>query len=181
VSEDAAARAIVAETAKKSAIVWLAPSEDATIPARCVWHVWHEGSVYVLIDGGPGKSGEQEVPWLASAPRATITARSKDKGVRVATWVADVQPVQPDSDEWNAVLPLLQAARLNGPDYSSAPARWATTCLLMRLQGTGEMLEQPGQMSSVSHAAPPVDNPATTRVPIPFTVHRRPRRRRNAE
>lgn len=173
--------AIAAEAAKKSAIVWVAIADGTPTRARCVWHVFHEGSIYVLIDGGSGDSGEQVVPGLASARRVTVTARSKDKGVRLATWAADVTTVAPKGDEWDAVLPLLQAARLNGPDYAAAPARWADKCTLLRLQPSGDVLEQPGEMSSSSHAAPPVDSPATTRVPVPFTVHRRPRRRRSAD
>jgi hypothetical protein len=107
-----------------------------------------------------------------------VIARSKDKGSRLATWVADVAKVAAGTEEWDIVVPLLQAARLNGPDYAASPERWAKYCDLVRLKPTGEILEQPGQMSSTSHAAPPVDSPATTRVPVPFTVHRKPRRRR---
>jgi hypothetical protein len=169
---------LISEAAKKSAIVWVAIGEQ---PARCVWHVSNDDGVYVLVDGGSGDSGEQVVPGLAAAQQATVIARSKDKGSRIASWVSDVSKVDAGSEEWAGVLPLLQAARLNGPDYAAAPERWAKHCDLVRLKPTGEVLEHPGEMSSASHAAPPVDSPATTRVPVPFTVHRKPRRRRHVD
>jgi hypothetical protein len=163
---------LLEEATKKTGLIWV--SVDGTDEGpRPAWHVWHEGSAYVLAGGL-----EQEVPGLAETNWATVTVRSKDKGNRLVVWEAEVHQVEPESEEWSAVLPLLQAHRLNLPDGEDAPARWARECTLSRLVPTGRLLETPAEPTTGSHAAPPPRTPAATRVPVPFTLHRRSRRRR---
>lgn len=166
--------ALVAEATRKSGLVWVTPAgAERAWPA---WHLWHEGSAYVLT-GAPG-STEQPVPGLAGAGSALVTVRSKDNGGRLLSWSARVDGVPAGSSDWDVVAPLLLGKRLNSPDGQEAPERWARECTVSRLTPVGEMLEGPGAASTASHADPPPASPATTRVRVPWTLHRRPGRKR---
>lgn len=167
------ATALIGEATKKSGLLWVRPMGDRGADRPWpVWHLWHEGSAYVLIGGL-----EQEVPGLAEAAGAAVTVRSKDNGGRLVVWTADVSVVAPGTPTWVALTPLLQAKRLNSPDGEEAPRRWARECTLLRLTPTGELLERPDFPATGSQAHPPPATPATTRVRVPLTLHRRPRRR----
>ena len=69
-------------------VVWLEPELPAAgvaasgIPPTTgpVWHVWSEGSCYLLT--GPG---EQPVPGIVPGGRCEVTARNT-AGARVITW-----------------------------------------------------------------------------------------------
>jgi hypothetical protein len=154
---------VVAEGCRKSALVWVTVPDG---PPQAMWHVWHDDACYVLTGGG-----EQPDPGLDAARTVLVDVRSKDKGSRLVTWEARVSEILPGSEEWPAVLPALQKARLNTPDGEAAPARWQRESRLYRLAPTGRLLD-PG---TGSHAARPVETVATTRVPVPFTLGRRRR------
>lgn len=170
-STDPLVTALVAEAAKKSAMLWLQPADQDH--ATAAWHVWLDGSAYV-VSGGL----EQALPPLAGHGPVTVTVRSKDKGARLVTWVADPAAIEVGSAEWDLAATELQAKRLNSPDGEDAPARWAAESTITRLVPTGEVPESPGAMSPSSHAAVPVASAATTRGPLPFMIGRRARRRR---
>lgn len=171
--DPALAPLLIDEATKKSGLVWVATDQEA----GPVWLLWHEGSAYVLT--GPG---EQRSPGLTEAARATVTVRSKDKGARLVSWVADVSTVPAGGDDWATVAPLLIGKRLNLPDLDSAAQRWARECQIHRLTPTGVLTEAPGTMPDGSLAAAPPPSPAATEVPMPFTVggstRKLPRRRR---
>jgi hypothetical protein len=95
-----------------------------------VWHLWHDGSAYVL-----GGGEEQELP-VSPGDEAVVTVRSaaSQSGV-VVRWPAQVTPVEPGSPLWEEVVPLLAAARLNAP--AGADARWADECVVLRLAPPG--------------------------------------------
>ncbi|GAC1326123.1 MAG: hypothetical protein NVSMB13_10470 [Mycobacteriales bacterium] len=167
---DALARAVVDEAAKKSGVLWVVPhpAEDAAAPDRVgrpAWHLWHEGAAYVVVGGQ-----EQQLPGLAEAGRATVTVRSKDNGGRLVSFSADVERLLPDDTRWATVAPLLHAKRLNASDGEAQLARWARESQIWRLAPDGRYPEQPGTLSTVSHAAAPVPSAAATRVPVPFTL-----------
>lgn len=173
-SEGDAGAALRAEATKKSGLVWITPAgAERAWPA---WHLWHEDAAYVL-SGEPG-SAEQPVPGLAAAAEALVTVRSKDNGGRLLVWPAQVAAVPPGTPEWEAVTPLLLGKRLNSPDGSDAPQRWALECTVSRLTPAGDVREGPGDASTASHADPPPPTSATTRVRVPWTLHRRPGRKR---
>ena len=44
---------MIEEAAKKSDLVWLRAAGPQQ-RSQAVWHVWHEGAVYVLTDSGTG-------------------------------------------------------------------------------------------------------------------------------
>ncbi len=44
-------RALIEEASKKSGLIWV---EGPGVPARPLWHVWHEGAACVIGDG-PGE------------------------------------------------------------------------------------------------------------------------------
>ncbi|BEP12070.1 hypothetical protein acdb102_03810 [Acidothermaceae bacterium B102] len=152
---------LIDEATKKSGLVWVTTSAGVSP----VWLLWHEGSAYVL--SGPG---EQPCHGLEPGGGATVTVRSKDKGSRLVSWVADVSRLNPDTTEWTAIVPPLMGKRLNLVDGEAAAARWARECLIHRLTPTGEVTDSPGHMPEGSLAAPPPSTPATTDVPMPFTV-----------
>jgi hypothetical protein len=95
-----------------------------------VWHLWQDGSAYLLTGGT-----EQPMPdgLDADGAQAEVTARSKDKGSQPIVWRAAVQQVEADSAEWRGVVPAMASRRLNSPDGEQAPKRWARECRLFRL------------------------------------------------
>ena len=157
---------LIDEATKKAGLVWVRPSGHGQ-RAHGLWHVWHDGSAFVLTGGL-----EQFSPPLSD--RAFVTVPSKDKGSRLVTWVADVGVVAPGSPVWEAVLPALTAKRLNPPDGDAAPQRWAEACVLYQLTPTGDVTETPDQPSTISHAVAPPPSTARTRVPRPLHLFGRP-------
>ena len=167
---DAAALAsLIDEASKKSGLIWVRPTGHGH-HAQAVWHVWQDGCAWVLTGGI-----EQTLPDLGT--RAYVTVRSKDKGARLVTWVADASRIAADSEEWAAVIPTLLAKRLNLPDGDEAPKRWARECTLWRLAPTGEVTESPDRPSTGSHAVEPPATVARSRVPRPLHLRGRPARR----
>jgi hypothetical protein len=159
--------AIIAEATKKSDLIWL--GSDDWLPTAA-WHVWHNGSAFVVT--GPG---EQPLPSIRDLPTAAVTVRSTDNLARVVTWEALVWRIDPGSEDWDEVVPLLLAKRLNLPDGPAAAARWAAECTVIRLEPTGRLLEVGDTLPSDSGAAPPRRTPATTSVRVPLTLGRRRR------
>ncbi len=167
--------ALVEEATKKSGLLWLA-LPGLPYP-RAAWHVWHvppaseSGAAYVVTGGI-----EQPLPGLPEAERITVTVRSKDKGSRLVSWVAEVVQVEPGSEEWESVVPVLAKARLNAPDGEHQTERWADEAYLIRLGPTGEVVESPGNMPDEAPAIRPVPSPATTTGRTPFMIKGRLRR-----
>lgn len=163
-------RALLEEAAKKSAVLWL------TLPGlpqpRAAWHIWHEGAAYVLTGG----EGEQPLPGLPETDRVTVILRGKDKGGRLIAWVAAVESVEPESEDWAAVVPLLAKERLNAVDGEEQPARWATGSYILRLTPTGEVPETPAAPRADYATVRPVPTPATTSGRNPFMLGARRRK-----
>ncbi len=161
-------RALVAELGKKTSVCWLRYFGKE----RAAWHVWHDDAL-LLVWGGD----EQPLPYLDEADRVEVTMRSKDNGGRLVTWVGVPSRVLPTSDAWPASVAALASARLSIPSLSETPRQWESTSVVTRIVPTGEILEAPGSLSSVSHAATPRATPATTRGALPRVLHRRKTRR----
>lgn len=171
-SEPTADAALVNDAMKASAVSWI------TVPGerpRAVWHVWGDGSAYVLHARDPQAEGtrEQSVPGLCDAVQVAVTARGRTGG-RVVTWSAVVSHPEPGSAQWETAVALLRTARLNEPDPGTAPQRWAHTAWIAQLRPTGELLERPGSYEESSHAVPLVPAPATTRPARPQPPHPTP-------
>ncbi|MFF4758563.1 hypothetical protein [Streptomyces sp. NPDC001292] len=149
-------QALVEEATKKSGLIWV---KGPGVPARALWHVWHEGAACVVGDG----PGEQPLPGLADGAGAEVTVRSKDKGGRLVTWAARVVEVAPDSPRWQEVAAELKGKRLNAPDGEAMTERWARECRVLRLEPTGTTAPLP----EGSLAEAPLPTPATTRRPVP--------------
>src|SRR5919108_3817593 len=113
-------KALVEEAAKKSGLMWL--HLPGLSQPRAAWHVWHEGAAYVLTGG----EGEQPLPGLPEADRVRVTLRSKDKGGRLVSFVAATEPVEPGTELWDTVAPVLAKERLNAPSHEGQLERWAT-------------------------------------------------------
>jgi hypothetical protein len=161
---------LVVEATKKSGLVWIAvPGQPRPVAA---WHLWRDDAAYLVT--GPG---EQALPGLADSVTCDVIVRSTDKGSRVVTWRAAVSRVDPGSPAWADAVPALLAARLNLPDAADAEQRWASTCAVLRLAPTGELVEAGPTLPSASLAAPPPPSPARTPTRVPFTVGWRRRRR----
>lgn len=167
--------ALVTEATKKSGMLWLA-LPDLPQP-RTAWHIWHtgpddKGAAYVVTGGI-----EQPLPGLAQAEQITVTVRSKDKGGRLVSWIAAVAQVEPGSEEWETVVPLLAKARLNAPDGEHQIERWADEAYVIRLTPTGEVPESPGGGLPDDYASVrPGGGPATTTGQTPFMIGGRRRR-----
>ncbi|MDO0911969.1 hypothetical protein QQM39_14285 [Streptomyces sp. DT2A-34] len=154
-------QALVEEATKKSGLIWV---KGPGVPARALWHVWHEGAACVVGDG----PGEQPLPGLADGAEAEVTVRSKDKGGRLVSWSAKVVELVSGSEEWEATVGELKGKRLNAPDGEAMPARWARECRVLRLEPTGTTAPLPDG----SLAEAPLPSPATTRQPIPAGLPR---------
>lgn len=154
-------RALVEEATKKSGLIWV----RGTGHARALWHVWHEGAVYLIGDG----PGEQPLPdGLTDGAAAEVTVRSKDKGGRLVVWTAAVTEPAPRSEEWTAAVAELKGKRLNAPDAETMTERWARECRLLRLEPGESRTELPDS----SGAAVPLPTGATTRLPVPAALPR---------
>ncbi|MCW2600509.1 MAG: hypothetical protein JWM02_2338 [Frankiales bacterium] len=125
---------ILDEATKRSGVVWVALEDHRP---RLVWHLWHDEGLW-LVCGGL----EQELPGAGTATRAVVTVRSKaTQNDRLVSWQATVSRIAPDSAEWEAVVPLLHAQRLNAPDGEDQPARWARESTVLKLFPTGELVQ----------------------------------------
>ncbi|MGP4023960.1 hypothetical protein [Actinomadura sp. 3N407] len=148
-------RALVEEAAKKSGLLWL---DLPGLPQpRAAWHVWHDGSAYVLTGG----EGEQPLPGLPESAQVTVILRSKDKGGRLISFTADAEPVEPGSELWDAVTPLLAKDRLNAASHEGQVERWATDSWIVRLTPVSEVTET-AEASGGYATVRPVPTPATT-------------------
>lgn len=154
-------QALVEEATKKSGLVWV---NGPGVPARALWHVWHEGAACLIGDG----PGEQPLPGLVDGGAAEVTVRSKDKGGRLVSWTAKVVELAPDSEAWTAAVAELKGKRLNAPDGEAMTGRWARECRVLRLEPTGVTADLP----EGSLAEPPLPTPATTRQPVPASLPR---------
>ncbi|WP_338740675.1 hypothetical protein [Actinomadura luteofluorescens] len=145
-------RALLEEAAKKSGLLWL---DLPGLPQpRAAWHVWHDGSAYVLTGG----EGEQPLPGLPEAARVTVILRSKDKGGRLLTFGAEVERVEPGSPLWDEVAPVLAKERLNARTHEGQVETWAEESWIVRLTPADEVVEAGGEYTTVR----PVPTPATT-------------------
>jgi hypothetical protein len=123
--------ALIAEATRKSAVVWVQVEDDPQ--PHPVWQVWHAERMYVVTGG-------LEQP-LTRGERAVVAVRSKERqGNLLVRWVASVAAVAPGTPQWEEVVPLLHAARLNAPDGEEQPARWARESTVLCFTPTGEML-----------------------------------------
>lgn len=154
-------QALIEEATKKSGLIWVT---GPGVPARALWHVWHEGAACVVGDG----PGEQPLPGLADGSEAEVTVRSKDKGGRLVSWTAKVVELAPGTEQWDAAVAELKGKRLNAPDGEAMPERWARECRVLRLEPTGTTAPLP----EGSLAEAPLPTPATTRQPIPAGLPR---------
>jgi hypothetical protein len=157
---------LIDEATKKSELVWLGVEGLQGQSHRPVWHVWHEGAVYVVHGGS-----EQQVPGLAEAENAVVVVRSKANGGRLVTWRAAVDDVPPGTPAWEEVVPLLVGKRLNSKDGDAAAGRWARECKVARLMPTGEIVDDATRPDTGSQSAPPAPTDAGTVTRIPVTFH----------
>ncbi|MBO0827978.1 MAG: hypothetical protein J2P24_09370 [Streptosporangiales bacterium] len=157
---------LIEEATRRSGLVWL----GLPTGPRPAWHVWQDGAAYVVTGGK-----EQPLPGLSDLRHVIVTVPSKDNRSRLISWLAACTRVEPSSAEWETVVPVLQAARLNLPDGERSGERWARECTVVRLSPTGQVLDAPGRMPAGSAAAAPPPTPATTVGRLPGMLRRRRR------
>ena len=160
--------ALVAELGKKTSVCWLRYDGRE----HAVWHVWHDDALH-LVAGGD----EQPLPGIEDAGRVEVVMRSKENGGRLVSWLGRVKVLEPTDPEWEPATAALVAGRLNLADLATAAREWAERSVVVRIDPTGEVLEQPGALGDASHAAVPRPTSATTRGALPRVLHRRKRRR----
>ena len=115
---------LVAEATRRSGVVWV--SADGTDP-RLVWHLWHDDALW-LVGGGE----EQELPPLEGTAVVAVRSKAAQSG-RVVEWEAAVTQVLPGTPQWDEVVPLLAAERLNASSATDLPAQWAARSTVLRL------------------------------------------------
>lgn len=122
--------ALAAEAARKSSLCWLTWSADGEqVRDRAAWHLWHDGSLLV-VEG----AGEQSLPGLERADRATVVLRSSDTGARLVGAEVTVEEIGPDDPRWPETARLLLGARLNHGPADETLERWRTACHLVALR-----------------------------------------------
>jgi len=177
-SEPADYSAILEAAMKGVGVVWLSPGPASGDPSPAttgpVWHIWTDGACYLLT--GPG---EQPLPGILPGGRAVVTARNSAGGHAI-TWTATVEAVDPNGSEWTTVAPKLAAGRLNGGDPVAMLPTWPGRLSILALRPTGELATAASGLSDASHAAPPLDSPATTPYRMPSDIARSWRLRRAA-
>ena len=159
--------ALLAEAATKSGLLWVDVPGDRAWPA---WHVWVDGTAYVV--SGPG---EQALPELPES--VVLVLRSKDTGGRLLRVAARAEPLRPEDARWEPATTALKAARLNAP-AGDVVGRWAAEATVTALVPQLPLLEGPGGYDDASGAAAPAATPATTGTWRPWHLRGRPRRRR---
>jgi hypothetical protein len=168
--------ALIAELGKKTGVCWLRYDEPygpgSGGRSRAAWHIWYDDALH-LVAGGD----EQPLPGIEEADRVEVTMRSKESGGRLVTWVGRVAVVSPTDEAWDDVTSALVSDRLNLEDLSTVKDAWAARSVVVRVDPTGELLEEPGSLREDAQAATPPPTPATTRGPLPRVLHRRQRRR----
>ncbi|KUJ64294.1 hypothetical protein ACZ90_56915 [Streptomyces albus subsp. albus] len=173
-------RALIEEATKKSGLIWVAGDHrspdghraDGAVAPRSLWHVWHDGAVYLV--GGPGEQPLDGLG-LVDGGTAEVTVRSKDKGGRLVGWRARVSEPAVRGEEWTAAVEELKGKRLNAPDAERIADRWAADCRVLRL----EPLDGPvAELPDGSLSARPLPSPAITRRPMPAALPKLLSRRR---
>jgi len=159
--------ALLAEAATKSGLLWVDVPGDRAWPA---WHVWVDGTAYVV--SGPG---EQSLPELPES--VVLVLRSKDTGGRLLRVPARAERLRPQDPRWEPATTALKAARLNAP-AGDVVGRWAAEATVTALVPQLPLLEGPGGYDDASGAAAPAATPATTRTWHPWHLRGRPRHRR---
>ncbi len=158
--------ALLGEAMTKSGLFWIeVPGERA----RPAWHVWVDGTAYVV--NGPG---EQTLPWMP--PEVRIILRSKDSGARLLTVRARTEVLEPRSEAWQVAGDALRASRLNAVDDSLE--RWASSCTITALRPFDAPVESPGSYGADNLRALPAETPATTASWRPWHWRGRGSRRR---
>lgn len=151
------AQAVVEQATRQSAVVWV--TVPGSMRDRPVWHLWHAGRAYVVTGGR-----EQPLPGALVAGTAVVAVRSRDRqDDLLVRWVARVTQLLPGTSQWDEVVPLLHAKRLNAADGDEQPRRWAAESQVLVLDPTGELLA----LADGSGAAPPQPTPATTAAVAP--------------
>jgi len=162
-------RALVAEACSKSGVVWVRPLEDAR--SGLAWHVWHDDAVHLLHG-----VGEQMLPMLSG--HAEVSVPSKDDRGTLVIFLATARVLTPHSPAWDAAAEALAATRLNAVEPEGQRDRWATGCLLNRLDPISVLGIGPGSPGQPSGAIPPPGNPGTTTGRRPWHFRGRPGSRR---
>ena len=116
--------ALVAESARKSRVCWVAWGEH---PSRLVWHAWYDGALVVL------SGDEQPLPGIEAAGSVAVVMRSKDTGGRLVTWTASVAPVIPGTEQWDEHATALLGVRLNLADPAATAEEWRADATIARL------------------------------------------------
>lgn len=163
-------RALVAELANKSDLVWVAVPGR---PAQALWNIWHDDAIAVVVGGI-----EQRDPGLADGGYLEVILRSKENRARQLSVQAVAARLEPGTESWAASAAALHPKRLNPPDGDAQPERWARESTLWLLRPTAEVTEQPGAMSDESHRAAVAVTEATTRTRMPFHAGKATKRRR---
>ena len=158
--------ALLGEAMTKSGLFWIEVPGDRAKPA---WHVWQDGTAYVV--NGPG---EQTLPWLPAEVRLIL--RSKDTGARLLSVRARAEVLEPGTEAWTTAADLLRASRLNSVDDSLT--RWAESCTITSLRPFDVPVESPGSYGADNLRAVPAETSATTASWRPWHWHGRGTRRR---
>jgi hypothetical protein len=146
-------KALIAEGCSKSSVIWV--RTVGSDRHQMAWHVWHEGSAYVVYG-----VEEQMLPLMSG--QVEVVVPSKDTGDRLVTFVAQADILPARSPEWEAAADALSASRLNARDSSAQRDRWASGTLVTRLTPIYVVLAGAGDDSTPSGAAPPPESPATS-------------------
>ena len=122
----------IADATRRAGLIWIQLPGDRPRP---LWHMWHDGAAYVVTGGA-----EQPLPGTLTGGCAQVVTPGRATSDQPLTWVARLEPVPPGTAEWDEVVPLLQAKRLNATGGEVQQKRWARESVLLQLVPTGEVV-----------------------------------------
>lgn len=165
-----AQRALIAESCAKSGVIWVRPLEDAR--PHLAWHVWHDEAVHVVYG-----VGEQMLPMLTG--HVEVQVPSKHDRSLLVVFAATGTVLAPHTPAWQDAVTALATARLNSVDTTDVQSgRWATGCLVSRLDPITVFAAGAGSREAPNPAATPAGNPGTTLTRRPWHLGGRRRRSR---
>ncbi len=164
--------ALIAQVCTRSDVVWVRPVDEQR--HNLVWHIWHDDAIAVITG-----EGEQFLPPLGEA--VEVTARSKETGARVVTFLCRAMSLRPGTPEWDAAAQALSAARLNHSGTDEQLERWQSSATIWLLRPVNVTEAVSGTDRTPSGRMAPPQGPGTTLRRLPFHLGRRSRRARRQQ
>ena len=121
----------IQESLKKSTIFWMRWAHDGRQYTMPVWFLYDNKTQKIYVLSG---ERQQDLPGADQMRECEVILRWKGKNARVAELPADVMPLSPHDDDWDAIADKVAEKRLNIPGLPEDTARrWRDECVILEL------------------------------------------------